>query len=139
MRVDEVMSEDPVWVDLEATVGESIRRLLETHVHHLPVLKAGVVVGIVSDRDLRAVASTLPALREDPGGWAARSDEPIANVMSANVFSVPPDADLVNVVDLMLEHHVGAIPVLDPGSAKLLGIVSYIDVLRALRPSIWGA
>ena len=38
------------------------------------------------------------------------------------------------VIDTMLEHKVGAIPIVDPSAGDLLGIVSYIDVLRALAP-----
>lgn len=33
----------------------------------------------------------------------------------------------------MPEHKVGAIPVVRPGTQELVGIVSYIDVLRAVR------
>jgi CBS domain-containing protein len=34
----------------------------------------------------------------------------------------------------MLEHGVGAIPVVDPDSLGLLGVISYVDVLRVARP-----
>jgi CBS domain-containing protein len=33
----------------------------------------------------------------------------------------------------MIEHRIGAVPVVEPGSAKLVGIVSYVDALRAAR------
>ena len=40
-------------------------------------------------------------------------------------------ADLAEVVDLMLEHKIGAVPVTNADGA-LVGIISYLDVLRAL-------
>ena len=47
------------------------------------------------------------------------------------MVSVGPDDPLSDVVELMLEHRVGAVPVVGP-EGRLVGIVSYIDVLRHL-------
>jgi acetoin utilization protein AcuB len=133
MRVDELMTEDPAWVDVEATTGEAIRHLVEKRVHHLPILENGVLVGIVSDRDLRSAAPTVLALVENAPEAATRLATPVTDVMTKQLLSVTPDADALQVVDLMIEHHIGAVPVVDPGSDKLVGIVSYVDVLRVLR------
>jgi acetoin utilization protein AcuB len=53
--------------------------------------------------------------------------------MSTDVLSVDPETDVGEVVDLMIEHRVGAVPVVDADSEELVGIVSYMDVLRASR------
>jgi acetoin utilization protein AcuB len=132
------MTEDPVWVDAHATMGEAVRRMFDTGVHHLPVLNDGVVVGIVSERDVRAAFPLLPPLEEQLEAWTKRLDEPIEQSMTRQVFSVTPDSDLTEAIDLMVAHHVGAIPVIDDGAGKLVGIVSYVDVLRQLRASLWG-
>ena len=58
---------------------------------------------------------------------------PAGKVMNSDVVTIEPDAELVEAIDLMLEHKIGAIPVIEGGSRKLLGIVSYIDILRAAR------
>ena len=90
MRVDEVMSEDPVWVDEQANLGEAARKMVEAGVHHLPVLRAGVLVGILSDRDVRGV----PAGALDVGVVTpalSSADAPITDVMSREVASVTPD------------------------------------------------
>jgi len=137
MRVDEVMSEDPVWVDEQANLGEAARKMVEAGVHHLPVLRAGVLVGILSDRDVRGV----PAGALDVGVVTpalSSADAPITDVMSREVASVTPDTDLKDVADLMIRLHVGAVPVVDPESVKLVGIVSYVDILRAARELLWG-
>jgi CBS domain-containing protein len=56
--------------------------------------------------------------------------------MSAAAIFVEADADLGTVVDLMLESRVGAIPLVRPGTRELVGIISYIDVLREVRDLI---
>jgi acetoin utilization protein AcuB len=53
--------------------------------------------------------------------------------MSSDVIFVDVEADLAEVVELMLEHKVGAIPVVRSDSREVAGIISYIDVLRAVR------
>jgi len=90
------------------------------------------VVGIISDRDLRAV-SALADTDDDAEARRQALARPVSSVMSSNVISVHPDAEVPEVIDLMIEHRVGAIPVVEPGSGKLVGIVSYVDALRAAR------
>ncbi len=61
---------------------------------------------------------------------------PVVNVMSADVIFVEPETELSDVVDLLIESKVGALPVVQPDTRAVVGIVSYIDVLRALREDI---
>jgi acetoin utilization protein AcuB len=56
--------------------------------------------------------------------------------MSSDVICVEPETDLSDVVALLLEHKIGAIPVVDPDTRAVVGIVSYIDVLRAVQDSL---
>jgi CBS domain-containing protein len=58
--------------------------------------------------------------------------------MTREVVTLTPDRDLSDAVELMLEHGVGALPVVDPASNRLVGIVSSVDVLRSVKSLIWG-
>jgi CBS domain-containing membrane protein len=49
---------------------------------------------------------------------------------------VHPEAELSDVVDTMLDQKVGALPVVDQRTNSLIGIVSYIDILRAIRDDV---
>lgn len=138
MLVGKHMTEDPHWINKAATVGEAAIALDKAHVRHLPVLSDGVVVGIVSDRDLRSVAPQVDELRNDPSGLMERLGAPVTELMSSEVASVTPERDLQNAIDLLLEKGVGALPVVDPGSGRLVGMLSYVDALRALRDLAWG-
>lgn len=53
--------------------------------------------------------------------------------MSSDVVCADVEAELADVVDLLLEHKVGAVPVVRAESREVVGIISYVDVLRALR------
>lgn len=111
-----------------------MRRLIDLDVRHLPIVSDGELVGIISDRDLREVTSRLVAEGETEINRVL--DRPISDLMSADVLSVDPETELEEVVDLMIEHRVGALPVVSPGTDELVGIVSYVDVLRAAHDKI---
>ncbi len=132
MVVAEVMSRDPYTLDVGDTLKEAVLQLTEADVRHLPVLDHGSLVGIISDRDLRAAAPEAMLLAGE-GRDESLMARPVSEIMSSNVLSVVPEAELSEAVDLMLEHRVGAVPVVEADSLKLIGIVSYMDALRAAR------
>jgi len=53
--------------------------------------------------------------------------------MHPDVIGVEPETGLGEIVDLLLEHKVGALPVVAWETYEVLGIVSYIDVLQVIR------
>lgn len=137
MRASEIMSENVVTVRATQTIAEAVDVFAERGVRHLPVLgDAGQLVGMLSDRDVRSLgltraidAATLRSVQEKMG-W------PVSRAMSADVATVSPETDLPEVIDLMLEDGVGAVPVVDEERDALVGIVSYVDILRALRDTL---
>lgn len=129
MVVEDIMSPNPIIIPVTASVRRARAILLEADVRHLPVVDEGKLVGIVSDRDFRS-------LEFEPGDAGEPLDRPLSALMSSDVITVHPETDLGDVIDLLIEHRIGAIPVVHPDSLKLLGIVSYIDVLRVAREAV---
>lgn len=58
-------------------------------------------------------------------------DASVSSLMNGDVRSVEEDDPASDVVEMMLENKIGAVPVTD-ADGKLVGIVSYIDVLRSM-------
>ena len=134
MRADEIMTADVITVKTDQTLADAIEVLSERGFRHLPVLgDAGQLVGMLSDRDLRSLgigsAIDTPTLRKAQEQLRTS----VAATMQADVAKVTPDTELNERIDTMLEAGVGALPVVDEDSDALLGIVSYVDVLRAVR------
>jgi len=135
MVVEDCMSVDPIVVQVTETVGGVLRKLLEADVRHLPVVEDEALVGIVSDRDLqRALAHAFAAGEVE--GADQPLERPISTLMSSDVISVDPETELEEVIDLMIDHKIGALPVVEADSQKVLGIISYIDVLRVARATL---
>jgi acetoin utilization protein AcuB len=136
MRSSDVMTKDPVTVDVQATAAEVWDLMRDLEIRHVPVVDRGVLVGMVSDRDLARfdvgrvlVANGAEALRRELG-------TPVVELMSADVVSVTPDADVSDVIELLIEHKIGAVPVVRADTREVVGIVSYVDVLRAVEELI---
>jgi acetoin utilization protein AcuB len=131
-RARELMTKSPKTVEPETTVRDATRLLETLAVRHLPVVdKNGALVGMITDRDLHRV--TVPRLVAAEATRELREalDASVATLMSPHVISVGEHASTAHVVGLMLENKIGAVPVVD-GTGVLVGIVSYMDVLRHL-------
>jgi acetoin utilization protein AcuB len=127
MKVYDVMTEDPLTVTPAETVGQADELMAENNIRQIPVVENRALVGIVTDRDIRSFlsssVSTKPAAREHA------LNAKIHDIMTTEPLCVAPDDDLQDVVKMLIEEKYGAIPVVDEAE-RLVGIVSYIDVLR---------
>lgn len=136
MVVAELMTPKPFVVSVTDSVRSVTAKLMEADVRHLPVVSGKQLVGIVSDRDLRRLLE--PMLEWTEGAQAGRElmAQPISVLMSSDVIALYPESSIEEAIDLMLEHKIGAIPVIEPDSSRVVGILSYVDVLRAARPAL---
>lgn len=124
MNASDLMTEDPMTLPVTAKVKDAVAILQTLEFRHIPIVgSANELLGMVSDRDLRSAR-------------AADLEARIVEIMSADVMSVGPEADATEVIDLMVDTRVGAVPVVDQDGGALVGIISYIDVLRQLRDKL---
>ncbi|MDO5848092.1 MAG: CBS domain-containing protein [Methanobrevibacter sp.] len=63
---------------------------------------------------------------------AADHDGDIMEMASRDVLSIPPSTSIKETTEIMMEHKFRRLPVTDPGSGKVLGIVTVMDVLNFL-------
>lgn len=126
-----IMTKQPISIEPDATVREALVLMHGEDIRHLPVVEDGQLVGMLSDRDLRGFVFLDPVdeFLEGGGSW---KDTAVSEVMSANVVTVPPETALDELIDTFLDHRVGAVPVVDPEADELIGIISYVDILRAV-------
>jgi len=83
------------------------------------VIEAGVIVGLVSERDICAGLHTHGAAILD-----ARS----ADVMTAAVVTAPPDMDVAAAMAIMTQRRFRHLPVVESG--RVLGVVSIGDLVK---------
>jgi acetoin utilization protein AcuB len=132
-RVNECMTGNVVTVDAEASCHDAVARMAHNRIRHLPVVdRAGLLCGIVTDRDLRHrlfASDVFPSIGTVPVEELL-SNVRVADVMSRPVVSVAPDAELQEVARVMAERRLGSLPVVD--RQRVVGIVTETDVLRRI-------
>ena len=128
--VAEVMTPNPFFIESEAPLAEAERLMEEQNVRRLPVIEAGRLVGIVSKGDLREALMAELSTRHPFEPLAGENWLAVAEAMSSPVVTVTPHTPVVEAAQRMLEHKIGALPVLDAGS--LVGILTDTDLIRLL-------
>ena len=127
MKVKEVMTVDPTAIWLTDSLRTAAQTMWQNDCGIVPILKDGkTVVGVITDRDV----CMATAMRDRP-----QSSISVEEVMSPSVYSVKPDDDVRKALELMQEHKVRRLPVLN-ADGELKGMLSMNDlVLRAEEPN----
>lgn len=136
MQVKQLMSQAVVLTTPEESIGRALHLLESSGIRHLPVVSGARVVGIVSDRDVREYRLPIIDELDHPQLSAELLARPVADAMNRDFAFVDPHDSVARSIDLMLEHDVGALPVLDRETGELRGMLSYVDVLRYARDAL---
>lgn len=120
--VEEFTTSDPITARENMTMDE-LRELMERHgIRHLPIVRGGAVVGMVSERDVRLVSGLTTAEQRQVRAGDIMATDPLV------VSSATP---LVEVARAMSEQKIGSVIVNDDGG-RFVGIFTAIDALNAL-------
>jgi CBS domain-containing protein len=124
------MTAAPITVRADMPVLEA-RQLMQTErIRHLFVTAAdGALQGIVTDRDIRL---NLPSPATSLSVWELNyllARLTVDQVMSRLLVTTWPEAELTDAARVMLDHKIGALPVIDGG--RVVGIVTESDFVRA--------
>src|SRR5688572_21874362 len=116
MNIRDVMTPNPRSVSPDDSIQNAARIMRDADTGVLPVVENGRPVGLVTDRDIvvRAVAD---------GGQVSR---PVREIFTGQVVTATPDMSTREAAELMSEHQVRRLPVVE--GEQLVGIVSIGDL-----------
>jgi CBS domain-containing protein len=133
MRVRDLMTAKPITVAPGTPMLEARQRMVEERIRHLVVVEDGRVAGIVTDRDIRL---NLPSPATSLSVWEINfllARLTVGNVMTSTVLVVEPDRPVAEAARIMIDHKIGALPIVDDG--QLVGILTESDFVRAMATS----
>lgn len=125
-KVVDVMTRNPLSMRPQETVRQADELMTENKIRQLPVVERAALLGIITDRDIR---SYLSSSLLDPDAREKALDTPVRELMTTEPFTLSPDDELQEAVELLIDEKIGGIPVIDEAEG-LVGIVTYVDVLR---------
>ncbi|MBI4516582.1 MAG: CBS domain-containing protein [Deltaproteobacteria bacterium] len=125
MNVGSWMTRNPETIGSRDTLALAQEKMTAGRFRRLPVIDpAGKLIGILSERDLRAHLGYLPSTHVD----AAMTEKPI---------TVRPDQPIEAAAAVLLERKIGGLPVVSE-AGELLGIITETDLLRGLLRRVSG-
>jgi CBS domain-containing protein len=127
MRVREILrskGDAVITISPDATVHEAMRLLVKHNIGSVVVFD-GTIRGILTERDL---------LRAGAEDQARFFDAPVHELMTTQVITASPGADLQQVMNIMTERRIRHLPITSGG--QLRGMISIGDVVNALRQDI---
>jgi len=111
------MTHNPAVAGLEDKLSTVEAKMREGDFRALPVVKDDVVVGIITDRDLRRLTGMLDATR-------------VKDAMTESVITVTVNTPINEAARLLRQRKIGGLPVVEDG--RLTGMITVTDVLEAL-------
>jgi acetoin utilization protein AcuB len=118
------MTRAPAEVSPDCSIETALLSMRQTEIHHLLVVDAGRLVGIVSSRDWRRIDPRTPA-----GG-----EQPITHIMSEDPVTIAPETPVTVAARVLLERRIGCLPVRD--GETIIGIFTRSDALDALLSAL---
>jgi acetoin utilization protein AcuB len=131
------MTPKPTTVTTDTSLKEALELLRASPFRHLPVVdEEGKLAGIVTERSLKLSSptstTTLSVFEVD----YILSHSEVGQVMSSPVISVGPGLPLEEAAQVMIDHRIGCLPVVEDD--KLVGIISDTDIFRVFAEGLGG-
>jgi len=129
MKVQDIMTTPALTVGLDMPVLEARQLMERQRIRHLPVTDGGRLMGIITDRDIRL---NLPSPATSLSVWEVNyliARLTVGSVMRRAVITIDQHREAAEAARIMLDHKIGALPVVDGG--VVVGIVTETDMLRA--------
>ena len=121
MKISDYMTNFPISIDAEAVLADADNLMRANGFRHLPVLREGELIGILSDRDIK-LARSLPGVSSDTTR--------VGQIVRGELYAVSPDTSLHEASKIMAEKRIGSALVVE--NEKLIGIFTTTDALNVL-------
>lgn len=131
MLVKNWMSKPAIIIDIDDSMNDAIKLLKNHNIKMLPVMKRGVLVGIVTDRDLKRASASDATSLEIHELLYLISKITIKEIMTKEPITVPEDYTVEETAEILLKHNISAVPVVDQ-HRNVVGTITQNDIFRIL-------
>ncbi len=140
MKIRDLMTAAPIVATKNTPIREVIDSMIAHEIRHIPLIEDGVVIGMLSQRDMTFLAGTLDLFSGvDESYIDSVIDMPVSRLDGMNirtesdVVTVDADDDILEALELLVEKPISALVVTEGVAEEVVGILSYVDILRWVR------
>ncbi len=126
IKISDVMVRRPMVSQEHNSVADVSRMLAVGGFRRLPVVKNGILTGVVTPRDVLAFLKDNRLLNK----LQSQKDD-VTSIMKRDVITVEPDMDLHEAVKVMISKKIGGLPVVD--DHELMGIITERDIVDVVE------
>ncbi len=130
MRVKDVMTPTPTTAAPDDNLKTALERMARVG-RRLPVIAAGQLVGIITDRDLRLAMNSPHILRDKWQDDYLLEQTTVESCMTRNPVTITPEAPLQEAANLMMKGRFSGLPVVDL-DGQVVGIITVTDLIQTL-------
>ena len=134
MKVLDLMTQEVHTLPPEASLRDAWQLMRAQHIRQIPIVENGLLVGIVTDRDVKRALPSLFSKAKENEVDTVLDMTTVGRVMTREPFTVTSSDPIRKPLDLMIDRKIGGVPVVDEG--KLVGIVSDMDFLKLVREQL---
>lgn len=129
MLVKNWMSKNVITVDVKDSMHAAIKQLKKNDIRMLPVTKKGKLAGVITDRDLKEASASDATTLEIHELFYLLSKIKVADIMTKEVISVPPDFTVEETAQVLLKNKISGAPVVDD-EGKIIGTITQTDLFK---------
>ena len=129
IQVREIMSTDLVTLTEDETLAHAQGCMARGRIRHLPVVRDGKLVGLLTHRDLLAASFSIFAEVDRGEQRRIFGTVPVVEAMHRDVVTVAPDLPVREAARILLKNKYGCLPVVGP-AGELVGILTEADFLH---------
>jgi len=118
LRIKEVLNKGIISIDTNTSIYDAANLMKQHNIGFLPVVSNAKIIGVITDRDIviNAVANNCDC------------DQKIEDYINKNVIKIDYNREINEALDLMKQHKIKRILVVD--NNKFIGILSLSDIIK---------
>lgn len=131
MLVKKWMSTPVITIDADDSMSDAIERMKAHDIRMLPVIQAGKLAGIITDRDLKRASASDATTLEFHELVYLLSKVKVKEIMTRSPITVSPEFTVEETADLLLKNKISGAPVVDR-KGKLAGVITQADLFKVI-------
>jgi len=129
MFIEQRMTSNPITITSQATIADASELMRTNNFRRLPVVDGGTLVGLITDRDLRAVAPSPATTLSIFELNYLLAKMRIKDIMQKKVITIGVDATVEEAALLLYNHRIGGLVVVDKQGA-VVGVITETDIFK---------